>query len=489
MSATIGTPARYRYMVFPAMALLWVLFKWAYPFADFYIDSYTYIQAAADHDAISYRPIGYSIFLRLVHTISRSDTVLVTIQFGLIQSSCWLLFRFLCRCCPPGRWARVLIAVFLVLDAPVYYISNCVSSDALFIALSLFWFTALLQLVHRPGWRILIVQWVLLLLIFYTRYVALFYPVVAAITCFRLRRDLFFRLAAIAGSAAVVTAGVLYTRAVTEKETGAPVFSAFSGWQIANNALHIYPWLPVDTTGLPPATRALAGYVDRYFSREGDSVKKAPWGFGTAYMWERSSPLHRYLDDYLRRGSGLRKEPDTAELTYFTAWHRVAPVFSQYGYLLLRRHPAAFCRYYLWPSAVNFVQSPLEVLGTYNEGKKEVDTAARDWFGYRSTLLVVCSATLQGKVCAVFPGLSIGLYAICLPVAVIFGVRRELRRSLPVFIDFFRVAGIYLLVNACFTIFASPSVYRYQVLPLILLFIFTTSGLFFVTYRKQQRHG
>jgi hypothetical protein len=40
-------------------------------------------------------------------------------------------------------------------------------------------------------------------------------------------------------------------------------------------------------------------------------------------------------------------------------------------------------------------------------------------------------------------------------------------------------------VNFCFNVFASPSVYRYQVLPLILLFIFTGCGLFFVIYRKQ----
>jgi hypothetical protein len=85
--------------------------------------------------------------------------------------------------------------------------------------------------------------------------------------------------------------------------------------------------------------------------------------------------------------------------------------------------------------------------------------------------------------------LSILLYAIFLPVAALFGMRRELRRRHPVFVDLFRVAGVYLLVNACFTIFATPSVYRYQVLPLILLFIFTASGLFFVTSRKQQRHG
>ena len=102
----------------------------------------------------------------------------------------------------------MLIAAFLVLDPLVYYISNYVSSDALFIALSLFWFTLLLRLTRAPGWWALIGQWILLALIFYTRYVALFYPVVAAVSFLLLRRNLLFKLAAITGSLVIVAAGI-----------------------------------------------------------------------------------------------------------------------------------------------------------------------------------------------------------------------------------------------------------------------------------------
>src|SRR5580692_6869968 len=273
MSGAITPTSRYWYLVAPAMVVLWILFKCCYPYADFFTDSYTYIQAAADQDAISYRPIGYSLFLRLVHGVSRSDTFLVTIQFLLVQSSCWVLFATVCRRCAPGAGVQALISVFLVLNPLVYYISNFVSSDALFIALSLFWLTSLIRSMDAPGWRGLVIQWILLLGIFYLRYVALFYPVVAAICYCWLRRDWWFRLAAMAGSVAIVAAGVLVTRAVTQAETGAPTFSAFSGWQMANNALHIYPWLPVDRTGLPsPADLELARYADRYFKRNAGAM-------------------------------------------------------------------------------------------------------------------------------------------------------------------------------------------------------------------------
>ncbi len=472
------TPAiRYRVLVISAIALGWILFKCGYPYADFFTDSYTYIQAAADHDAISYRPIGYSLFLRLIHAISRSDTLLVTIQFGLVQASCWTLLALIRRQCAPGVRVQGLIAIFLILNPLVYYISNFVSSDALFLALSLFWMTSLMHSMHKPTWQGLVVQWVLLLLIFYTRYVALFYPVVAAISYAWLRRDWRFKLTAMAGGMLIMAAAVLFTRELTRKDTNAATFSAFSGWQIANNALHVYPWVPVDTTGLPPETTTLSGYVAKYFSRAGDALKEAPSGASTTYMWARTSPLHEYFDAYRGR------------LPYFTAWNRVAPLFSRYGYFVIRRHPLAFCRYYLGPSAESFFMSPLDVLARYLDGKKEIDPIARDWFGYREARPRVISVTLQGELCAPFPWISLVLSAAFAATAGIFLLRRKWRDANRGFSRCLRVAAIYLGMNCCFNVFASPSVYRYQVLPLILLFIFTCCGLFFVTYRKQPGHA
>jgi len=488
MSGATTPAVRYWYIAFPAMVILWILFKCCYPYADFFTDSYSYIQAAAVRDAVSYRPIGYSLFLRLVHGVSHSDTLLVTIQFLLVQSSCWLLFATVCRRCAPGAGVQALISGFLVLNPLAYYISNFVSSDALFIALSLFWLTSLIQSMDAPTWGGLVTQWILLLLIFYTRYVALFYPVVAAICYCWMSCGWRVRLAAMAGSVLIVGAAVLVTRDQTRVQTGAATFSAFSGWQMANNALHIYPWLPVDSSGLPPATQPLAGYVKLYFDRDGEAMRKNPPAATTAYMWDRSSPLHQYLAEYRRPHSKLRQAGDTAQLSYYTAWNRVGPVFSEYGYSLLRRHPLAFGRYYLVPSAGSFFLSPLDVFNTYLDGKKEIDAVGRLWFGYRKALPRVCSATMQGRICAPFPWLSLIMTVAFAVLAGIFVVRREVRDRYPAFTGCMRVAGVYLGVNFCFSVFASPSVYRYQVLPLILLVIFTGCGFFVVNYRKQSNH-
>src|ERR1044072_1373258 len=47
-----------------------IVFKLCYPFADFFNDSYTYIDAAAHHYVISVRPLGFSRFLSLVHRLT-----------------------------------------------------------------------------------------------------------------------------------------------------------------------------------------------------------------------------------------------------------------------------------------------------------------------------------------------------------------------------------------------------------------------------------
>jgi len=109
---------------------------------------------------------------------------------------------------------------------------------------------------------------------------------------------------------------------------------------------------------------------------------------------------------------------------------------------------------------------------------------ARDWFGYRSTRPVVRSATIQATIFAPFPWLSLLLNLSFLLIAALFLLRRDLRAGYPGFTVCLQLAAAYLLTNACFTIFASPGVFRYQVLPLILLFIFTFYGLFFVIYHR-----
>ena len=455
-----------------AMVAVWIVFKCFYPYADFFTDSYSYIQAAADKDSIGYRPIGYSIFLRLVHGVSASDTFLVSLQYVLVQTASLVLYVRLDKLCRPTRWVQRLVLIFLVLNPVIPYTCNYVSSDALFIALSLLWLDLLIGIILRPSWRRLWLQLLLLTLIFNIRYVALYYPAVAAIAFFLIRKDLLFKVVGITTSLVVVLVSIFFIKSITRRQTGAPIFSAFSGWQIANNALHMYPYIPVDTQDLPSMeSLRLTAYVKVYFDRVGpELIKKGP-SATTAYMWERGSPLHQYMYAYQKQDS----------LSYFIAWNRVAVALTEYGYHLVRKHPLAFGRYYLWESAKSYFYTPLDVFGVYNEGNKDVDVVAKDWFNYKSTRLRVSSATIQGRLLGWIPTLYIILNVIFVVAALLFLRVRELCQRHPEFTLYLKLICAYLLANAAFCIFASPTVLRYQVLPVILLFVFTVYAVHFVT--------
>jgi hypothetical protein len=473
------TTAGWLAVVLPIMAVEWIVFKCCYPYADFFTDSYSYIQAAAQRDAISFRPIGYSLFLRAVHVVSVSDTFLVTLQYGLVQGASLGLVLSLRRWCGLRDRTTGVLVGFLLLNPLIPYLCNYVSSDALFVGLSLVWLTVLMGLLRSPSWWRLGLQVLLLFVIFNLRYVALYYPAVAALTVLLTKKGLGFKAAGVVLSIGVVLAGTFWIKEITKRETGADLFSAFSGWQMANNVLNLYPHIPVDTAGLPSADcRELAGYVQRYFREEdrrrvdtgrkmvGEAEREQTSSVTTAYMWLRSSPLHLYMKAYQQRN----------KLSYFDAWNRVGVVFTQYGYFVARSHPLAFAHYYCWPSAKTFFLEDLDVFAVYNEGNTEVDKVAKDWFRYPGLRPRVYSATVQGRLLAPMPWVSLLLNAAFVVVALFFLPFRARREHHPVFTGSFRLAAAFLLANACFCIFASPSVFRYQVLPMIVLFVLVVTG-------------
>jgi hypothetical protein len=467
--------------VLPLMAAEWIVFKLLYPYADYFIDSYGYIQAAVQRDAIGFRPIGYSLFLRLVHGVAASDLLVVTLQYAIVQGASLGLVLWLRRWCGLGERTVGVLMAFLLLNPLVPYVCNYISSDALFIGLSLLWLTMLMGMLRDPRWWRLALQVALLFVIFNLRYVALFYPAVAALTVLLARRGWWFGIVGVGASVGVILAGTIWIKSITKRETGADLFSSFSGWQLANNALNVYSHIPVDTAGLlSPECRELAGYVKAYFEGQRPAAledttapdvgsaetRKAP-SVTTAYMWLRASPLHQYLYVYKQRG----------RLDYFDAWNRVGVVFTRYGTFVARKHPLAWLQYYSWPSAKTFFWSSLDIFTLYNEGKPDVDKLAMDWFHYPGTKMRVYSATMQGRLLAPMTGIYLVLNIAFVGAGLWFLPFASLRGREPVFTGSFRLASAFLLANAFFSIFAAPSVLRYQVLPMIVLFIFTVCAI------------
>ncbi|AEV99861.1 hypothetical protein A4D02_25750 [Niastella koreensis] len=447
-----------------------IVFKLCYPFAGYFTDSYTYIDAAAHNYIISIRPLGYSRFLSLVHRFTTSDTALVFIQYLTIQLGLLYFFFTLRFFFPLRNPISHVLFVFFLCNPLTLYLSNQVSSDALFASVSIIWFTLLIWLIIRPGWTSLLIMAELLYLLFQIRYTALYLPAVAIPAILLCRRNRLFKSSGIILVVAPMYLGMQHIKSLTQKETGTAVFSAFGGWMAANNILQVYPYITVQDKDLPTAECiALNKIVKQYFNTLPASAKPGP----DEFLWSDKSPLKTYM---------YQLEQQKKINGYFRSWHAVAPVFTQYSNTLMLQHPFAFMRYYMGPNTKVFFLPPMECFLSYNEKKNTVDPVAVKWFNYKSDQVTCVNNTFQAGMLAPMRWLCLLSNIFFCGGLLVVLIRAKRYKPSPELLRTLLLAGAFWVVHFCFSIFASSIVLRYQYFPmlicvtfsLILINIFTT---------------
>lgn len=446
------------------IAVQFVVFKLCYPFPSFFIDSYTYLDAAANNYAISYRPIGYSKFLQLVHFFSASDTFLTCLQYLLIQLPVLWLFFSIRYFFNLSRIASIIGFIFLVFNPSALYISNYISSDALFTGLSLVWVNQLLWMKNRPHKYQLLLHALLLYILFEIRYNALYYPLVSFFAFIMWRQKWRMRIAGIILSVSVLLAAVAITKYQNKKETGTAVFSAFGGWQLANNALYVYPHITVRSERLPMQCQELDSMVKGFFHSE-TPVKRIPDVYGTWFMWDNASPLRTFMSYYSGRFN-IKND--------FDQWNLVAPIFNKYGITIIKDHPWAFTKYYLWPSAKNYFHPILGELSSYNEEKSYVEEDARNWFKYKDNSVHAIPGKVQVAVLSPSSYLFLAVHILFWGSFILLLLKRKKVFNDKNFQKTALLIAFLLAINTCFSIFTTPAILRYQLLPFILYLAFTT---------------
>ena len=458
------TNRKYLLIATAGIFIQFIVFKLCYPFGDFFSDSYTYINAASHHHNISFRPIGYSRFLELIHLMTPSDTVVVLIQYLIIQAGGLLLFFTLRYFFHLSKTICNIVFALLVFNPVLLYISNYICSDALFIGLSLMWVNQLVWIMNKPKWIHFLPLAGLLFITFTLRYAALFLPVVAIWALWYCPRNWLFKLAGAALIILPLFIEIQRIRHITEKETGTAVFSAFGGWMSANNVLHMYPYIEVQDTDLPSTEcMVLNKIVKKYF--DSLPVSKRPYpGLSFDWLWANNSPLKAYRS---------MVEMQTKGGTYFTSWHAVAPVFSQYSSQLIRQHPADFVHYYLLPNVKYYCLPPLESLVVYNVGESSVDEKASKWFHYKSNRVSCIDKEIQGSILKPMPYWFLLInVTFCLSLMLVF-IRRKYYSLSPALERTLVLSGGFWIINFGFSIYAAPIVFRFQLLPMIVLTVFT----------------
>jgi hypothetical protein len=470
---------RYLLLAIAASILQIVVFKLAYPFPDFISDSYNYIESAALHLNVNLWPIGYARFLWFIHKINYSDTLLVCVQYFILQAALGYLFFFIRWLFRPSRIVTRLLFIFLLVNPLSLYISNAVLSDAIFTALSIVWLVQLIQQFIRPSVRGVLLMGVVVGALFTLRYTAIYYPVITGLALLMSKHKPWMKLAGTVAPLVLMIPFVLFTEAETKKVTGTAEFSVFGGWQIANNALYMYRDIHVDPKDLPPGSQGLDSIVRRYYQ----VLPAAYFNFddfpGTFFIKHADAPLKQYMIRH------YAKELDSDQ---FMAWGKVSPMYNAYGSYLIKHYPLAFARTYLWMNTKNYFDPFLEKFDVYNLEEDSLWLQAQYWFHLKTPAVRSISKTLPGKLFFFYVPLFLVLniyFSVCMIWLYVTG---KIRRLTPMMQKTLFFLSGYLLVNFGFSIFATPVVLRYQLIPMFFLFVFSILLMEF-TDQKEFKEG
>jgi hypothetical protein len=447
-----------------AAFILFFIFKKLYPFPNFLPDSYSYLDAAFNNVNINMWPVGYSKFLRFISVFNRSDTGMALIQYLLLQASI-LFFLFSLRyLLQPGKWVMRVLFTLLVLNPLWFYISNFVSSDALFAALSLLWLTSLLWLMYQPNLRMLILHALVLGFVFSVRYNALYYPFISILVIIITRGTVKTKLLSLLIILLPVSWFVTYTTLKYQEKTGVAQFSAFGGWQMGSNALFMYAHVPdKDRRPVPEQFKKLHAFTIKHMDSLKHVLFRPDNELGIYYLWDEKAPLKKYL---------AQKYAKDSTTPYLKRWSGVAPLYGKYGSYLIGQYPGTFVRHYLLPNLVNYYSPSPEFLATDNMGKDSVDQMAVVWFGYKTNKVKSLSKDRKIHLTEVFPPILAMINIVFFMSFLGFLFLGGFSKITP----YYRKALILMLLvwvsNLVFSVVASPIVLRYQAFPFIITLAF-----------------
>lgn len=462
-----STNVRYILIAFIAGMIQLTIFKYLYPYPDFISDSYSYIDTNLYNMKVNLWPIGYSKFLAFVHLFSSSHVFLVYVQHIILITTFLYFFFSILYLYGMSRTYTLIIYVFLFFNPMFLVLSNCVLSDAIFCSLSLILFTQYLWMFYRPTFKNIVFQALLIGAAFVVRYTAIYYPIVSVITILLANYKWAVRLIGMVLPWCLILPFIWYTQQETKKLTGTAEFSVFGGWQIANNALYMRGHIDVDTTKLPPGTLELDRMSRIFWQVKAPSEQELAELPGTFFIKVPYAVLKPYMSMY--GWASLPGAPGG-----FQAWGSVSPVFNAYGKWLIKHYPVEFARYYMWLNVKNYFIPHLEKFGYYNIGMREVWDPARIWFKMKSNkITLIPSIEFQGYIFFMYPLFFMALNIYFAGCATFFLTNKKLRQANRPLVIALLAAIAFLIINFGFSVFATPVVLRYQIVPMIVLLAFS----------------
>jgi hypothetical protein len=457
----MGTYRRYVFIAGIIMLIQFLVFKYLYPYPNFMQDSYNYLRSAYTNADANMWPVGYAKLIRFTGFFSHSDTLLVFVQY-LFYYCCALYFFFtLLDLTPSGKWAKALIFAFLFLNPAILYLSNYITSDVYFIGISLVWISQLFRLIYKPGVFLLLTHLLVLLLAFTVRYHALIYPVISITVIVFCGVSVRAKLGSIIAIIALISGFILYTTGQTGKEMGTRQFSAFSGWQMASNAVYAYAHMPVRPAitvpeEFAPVHQRVTAYLDSLQHIPMDLRPDKP--LMAFYLWDPGSPLQPVPGAVNIADNKLHLQQMAA----------VSPLYNRYGKYLINQYPLQYIRYYILPNMLQYANPPAENMSVYNDGTDTIWPIAQTWFRYKTNKVYTVTNTHEMRLFEYYPAFMVFIIILFTGVWIAYLLIGGRKFTAPPFRNAFRITTFYWIVHVGFSVLASPVVLRYQLFNMIL---------------------
>lgn len=358
--------------------LIAILLKYFYPYTDLTSDTGGYINwASGGFKHGGPRPLGYSYVLYFLQQFANNTTIIFIVQY-LLHCIAVLFFTYTILHIGniTNRYIRYSFLLMSVAYLPAIYMTNMIMSDSLFTSLTILLFTLSVWLYYKKNIYLIIPIVALMFFIISIRYIGLVYPAFVIPVC------LFFFRKKFTG---VILSGILlltiygYVEKVksgTEKDQGVRQFSAFGGWQLANNALHVVPHLDIDNPLIETNDYNLLG-IDTMIRLTYDrNPNLYPHKDTVTYLfiWDKTSPLNMYLEYYALHNRSKK---------YYKMWNEVGALYADYGSELVKTYPGKFFRYYLLNNAKNMVRPNIGFFKSFSDSTYFVN---RLWFGWKDDM-------------------------------------------------------------------------------------------------------
>ncbi len=341
-----------------------------YPVPSFYSDSFTWIGAAKNNQPVTFRPIGYSKLVQFFKHFSISDLALTAAQYFSNLIANLILFFTCIYFFAYNRVSKNLLFALLILNPFYLFYSNYVSADAFFFSFTIAFFTLLIWILYKPSRYVIVIQLAILALLFQLRYNAIIFPAISSLALVISKQVWWKKVVYIFSSFLLIALLILSTLRATERYTGTKIFSAFSGWQMANNAMHILRYEKLDTSTIADKqTKEFLLYALPFF----DTASFIPADASAWYMWHEYSPLKKYVSVFAKKKVG-----------YFRTWNTLGPVYSKFGRTIILKKPFSYLKHFAIPNSKAYFFPSLEVYEDYMEGNDTIGGVAQEYYQYKT---------------------------------------------------------------------------------------------------------